>query len=175
MNRIHCIFGCLILMAGMLTVTMLRPEPKAGHGVAHPEFERTMNQGGESDRHQGLGLIGWVYGGSHIIFFTLCLTLGLKVKQGEKSHWANWLTVATLLYLAMFTAMMAAYAVWGAEPGAILGMPTATSLFVIGMWATPFLFTVFYIWHFRIWVFDEHDAKRFAELKLKYKTERSDG
>lgn len=130
-----------------------------------------MSEGGDAARHQGLHLIGWLFAGSQIVLFTLCLTLGLK--SGTKAIWSKWLAIVTLLYLAVLSALVLSYAIGAA--GTLFAMPVSTALLIPCLWAVPLLFTWLYVRNFSQWVYGPEEAKRFEELKLEHKRESSNG
>ena len=153
----------LVIIALTLVLSITRPVPEAATGAPHPEHTE-MNQGGNAVRHDGKLLLGWIYGAAQIGLFMVAI--GISVPKDRSGRY--WITVGSVLYLAVFSAMMLAYAQGIADVSFILGFSLPTAMLVYGMWPASALFVVLYSTHFRKWVYSEADAKRFAEIKAQY-------
>ena len=157
------LLGLLVLTALTLGVALTRPVPEAATGAPHAEHAE-MKQGGDPERHDGGLLLGWIYGVAQIGLFMV--TIGISIPKNRPGQW--WLSVCSVLYLAVFSAMMLVYAQERANAPSVLGFPLPTAMLVFGMWPASALFVVLYSTHFRKWVYSTADAKRFEEIKTKY-------
>ena len=157
------LLGLLVITALTLAVSLTRPVPEAATGAPHPEHVE-MKQGGEPGRHDGRLLLGWIYGMAQIGLFMVAI--GISIPKNRPGRW--WLTVGSVLYLAVFSALMLSYAQDKADAPFVLGFPLPTAVLVFGMWPASALFVVLYSTHFRKWVYSEADAKRFEEIKAQY-------
>ncbi|MEM7386269.1 MAG: hypothetical protein AAF514_15105 [Verrucomicrobiota bacterium] len=161
--------ACLTLLALLIAISLTLafsltlPLPEAATGAPHPEHTE-MRQGGGSERHDGRLFLGWIYGVAQIGVFMVAI--GLSIPGNRPGRW--WLIPASALYLAVFSAMMLAYAKDVTEAPFVLGFPLPTALLVFGMWPASALFVVLYSMQFRSWVYSEADAKRFEEIKTQY-------
>jgi hypothetical protein len=157
------LLGLLIVTAVTLAIAITRPLPQDATGGPHPSHAE-MKQGGTPERHQGKLLLGWIYGAAQIGLFMVAI--GISIPQGRPGR--GWLAAGTLIYFAVFSAMMLAYAQDHEGVPFILGFPLPTAVLVFGMWPASALFSVLYATHFRAWIYSEADAKRFAEIKAQY-------
>ena len=157
------LLSLLMITALTLAVSLTRPVPEAAKGAPHPEHVE-MNQGGEAQRHEGRLLLGWIYGMAQIGIFIVAIRI--SIPKDRPGRW--WLMVGSVLYLAVFSGMMYAYAQDKAGAPFVLGFPLPTALLVFGMWPASALFVVLYSTHFRKWVYSEADARRFEEIKAQY-------
>lgn len=176
MNRFHFMLLCVLVAAAMLTYALLNPEPANGHGVSHARFA-AMRQGGSAARHEGMLVAGWCYGTAQLVFFALCLPLGLKRDDQATSSPRRWFLAVTLAYVVTFTMVLICYALGMDEPllSPFWDIPWATCWSVFGMWIVPLLYTVLYLWRFPDWVFTSEDQQRFQEIKRRFGRDACDG
>ena len=168
MNKIPILLlACTATMTGLLLVCLLSPEPAAGHGVPHPDFPQ-MNQGGTAQRHENLITIAGLYGALQIVVLVAGLCLGIC----HRSRLFPMLLGGSA-YLAIYTAVVVTYSNGMDNAPTMLGFPLPTMLMVFGLWGTPWFFVVMYVVKFKAWVFDDNDARKFAELLAKSRVEPS--
>ena len=120
-----------------------------------------MNQGGDADRHSGMMVITGLYGGLQIVLLVIGLCFGIR---RDRSSVIPLVIAGRPFYVLTFAAMVAAYAGGMDAAPMVFGLPLPTSLMVFGMWGVPFLFVMLYVATFRKWIFNDDDARRFADL-----------
>ena len=170
MSRLpFALFVLTACIAALLMIGLCREEPESGHGTPHPQFSE-MNQGGDPSRHDGLILLGGVYGGLQIVLLVAGLCLGIRADRSS----CRSLIVAGAAYLAVCVAMVATYARGQTVVPLVMGIPLPTSLMVFGMWGMPALFVALYHVKFEEWVLNEQDRERFRELLEKSAVEETD-
>lgn len=152
------LFLLTAMMTGVLLFCLLRPEPPLGHGEPHTEFSQ-MNRGGDGGRHTNLIIPAGLYGGLQIVLFVSGLCLGIRRDRSRLGP----LIVGGFAYLAVFIAMVGTYAKQ-MDDVIVFGVPLPTALMVFGMMGVPVVFIVLYIVKFQEWIYNDDDAKRFAEL-----------
>lgn len=161
------LLAMLAVVAGAVFVGV--PEGPEGPvpvtGAAHPTIS-TMLVGGDGEaKHERVFALGVAFGVLEIVFFSVCLALGVA-RKGEVGKLAGPIAVGAALHVATFLAMIVTYRHYrtDADPGLFLGLPVPTAWMMYGLWWVPMVFIVLYIAAFDRHVFSEDDLKRFNEI-----------
>ncbi len=176
MNRYLLILGCALAITLTFLVVSQTTELSYSQGAEHDAYP-TIKQGVEQTRHhQGsLTIIGWINGTAQTILFTVIMILGLKNNSESRNHWMKIIVVAGVIYAVIYSALMYSYFDGDLETKWPLGLTRSAFLMIFGMWASAFLFTVFYVVFFKKWIYSDEDAKKFEELKQRLQSKDDDG
>ena len=157
------LFGLLLGMCVVMGVALLSDPPKNNHGFAHSRFGNSMLQGGDGQlRHGSIRWLGWIYGGCQIVFYVICLLLGMR----EPSRCTRAFLVCGGIYLGTFCWLMLADQkyVGHLDQPLVLGFPLSTAIMVYGLWGVPLLFVGMYVVNFDRWILKPDDLQRFEDL-----------
>ena len=68
MKTYSVIFTLFIALLGIVVAILLQSAPDSVSGNSHPSFP-SMSQGGDASRHDGIWVLGWLFGALQIILF----------------------------------------------------------------------------------------------------------
>lgn len=157
------LFGLLVAMCLVVTVTLTVPEVADGHGAPHRTFARSMQHGGPGlERHERVMELGWMFGMLQIVFFVCCLALGTRSAGGHRRA----LLAGGVIYGMAFTLMMISYRQYAesGSAGLFLGFPAPTAWMFFALWPAPVFFLVLYVVRFDRWILTSKDMDRFREI-----------
>jgi hypothetical protein len=155
------LLGLLLAMAVAFGLALLIDEPGNASGLKHEAFA-TMFRGGDAQRHGSLLWIGWALGALEILFFTGLLALGAR--SGGRLHGlGGQLIVGLLGYLAVWSALMLAYADWmsSGDASLFMGWPAATAWMLFALWPVPLVFVACYSLGFSRWIYPPESQRKF--------------
>ncbi len=118
-----------------------------------------------------LGL-GWAIGAAEILLCVFLIALGARrggprATEASGLHGLGWrLAISLVAYLGVWTLLMVAYARYLHDPAPdlILALPAPTAIMLYLLWPLPLVFSGFYVFGFRRWVFSEQDEAAFRNL-----------
>lgn len=169
MKSYPVIFALFITLLGIVVTILLQSAPGSVSGNPHPSFP-SMSQGGDASRHDGITVLGWLFGALQIILFVVCIWVSLC---GVKAH--RWMVIACgVAYLFVFTMLMITYRQGVAEAPFVLGFPLPTTLLLFGMWPMAAVFAILYVVKFRSWVYSPQDQEAFENLKAEMSSKGGD-
>jgi len=157
------LFLILLAMSAVVGLVLIGGEPGDHHGVSHPLFEDTMQQGGSGpERHADLRWLGWAFGTLQIAFFVGCLLLG--VQQAGERKWPY--VFGGLLYVLTFSLLALADHWYVRQQPAplILAFPLPTALMLYGLWGVPAVFILLYMMKFDRWILTPEDLRQFKAM-----------
>ncbi|MEZ4216576.1 MAG: hypothetical protein R3E88_08870 [Myxococcota bacterium] len=155
----------LVVLASALALALgawLGAGPGAA-GVPHARIPAMFAGGASGDRDGAVLAAGAVFGALQIVFFGLCFALGMR-RGGALGRLARPLAIGVALYLAVWGALVAAYAQYAAAPMASprwLGLPLPTALLLFALWPFPLWFAALYLRGFERHVLTDDDFARF--------------
>lgn len=158
-------FFVLLLMLLLLVLTATQPEPRGAIGRDHPDYQ-AMQQGGENtERHAHVYALGVLWGLLQILFFTLCLTLGIGQEANIRAL-GLLLVSGGGLYGAAYLVMTSWYPryVDASAPQQVLAFPLPTAVMLFGVGLAPLFFIVLYVAGFHRWIITRDELDRFNEL-----------
>jgi len=135
------------------------------HGYEHDKYP-TMFQGGPgAERHATTIWVGWVFAMLSILFFVGCTLLGAE-RHGKLGPFKVPIMIGTVLYAAIFTAVIVSYYAYMNEDthSLFLSFPKPTAWMLFGVWPIPVYFVVLYYLFFDRWHFTAEDEQRFEEI-----------
>ncbi len=140
--------------------------------IDHPEFAGMQQSGMDTEPDAGLLWIGWSFGAIQIAFFAAMLALGARSRRGLRGLGIP-LIAASLVYLAVWTALVLAYRsqVNAEDPVLFLGFPAATAWMLFALWPCPLLFTLYYVVGFDRWIATPEDLAELDRTLARLRTE----
>ncbi len=172
MRPIHGVLASVLLVAGLIGVLAIQPEPADLGGVAHPRFQ-SMRHGSESTPWRG-STLGWAWalGCAVIIVFGSLLHLGGGRAAGRRSLQLL-LLLTVVLHLAAWTWMIVEFRAYqlGAFDARLLGLPRPTAVLLFVFWPISLAYSALFVAGFDRWVLTEDERLRFRALVAKRREE----
>lgn len=167
MTRYQGMLASLCVAAISLILLLVQAEGESGHGKTHPDFA-SMNQGGDVSRHEGKLILGWLFGSSQFVLYTLWLSTAVKGNKGSRL-----LNIVGLLTIAIYTLVLLSYrhALFG--DAIIAGFPVVSTLAFYGVWLATGGFLVLYLVHYPNWIYGPKEAAQFEALLQAKSVEQS--
>lgn len=157
----------LAMLAVVAGVWMAGPPPDGvpATGAAHPTISTMLIGGDGTAKHEKVFALGVAFGILEIVFFSVCLALGVS-RKGKVGKLAIPIAIGAALHVATFLALIVTYRTYqaGGEHALFLGLPAPTAWMMYGIWWVPMYFILLYIVAFDRYVFNEADLKRFNEI-----------
>ena len=160
------VFAVLIALCAVVLAVALTDEPADSRGIDHPSFE-TMRQGGDSDRHDSVLLLGWLYGTLSIALIVGLMALGLRRGGRLPGRSGPALLVGLTLVVLVFTLLVLSYrgyVVPGAGRTLFGSFPRPSAWMLYGLWPVPLVFAALYMRNFDRWVISEEEVAEFEQL-----------
>ena len=166
MSNQYVVPALVLVLAGLLGVALMTPEPPGGHGTLHPEYTSMLSGGQGHERHGPILPLAWAIGTVQILLFVALMLMGLRRRDGLPKGLAKPFLLSTLAYLAAWTAVILAYGAYMRQTshGLWLALPAPTALMLYVLWPVPIAFALIYVFGFRRFVLSEEDQEAFQEL-----------
>lgn len=156
------LLSLLLLAIGIAWV--VPPAPGVGGGP-HPDFSTLSRGGPGAARHASLLPVGWAFGALSILNFVLLIAFAVR-RSDHLQRIGSYLVAGFLIYLGVFTWLMAAYARQMDEPAGILylGFPLPTAIMLYILFPISTIFNILFVVGFRSWVLTEEDEARYLKI-----------
>ncbi len=171
------VFAVLVALCAVVLAVALTDEPADGRGIDHPGFG-TMRQGGDSDRHDAVLPLGWLYGTLSIVLFAGLMALGLRRGGRLPGGSGAALLVGLALVVLVFTLLVLSYRAYVAPDAArtLFGsFPRPSAWMLYGLWPVPLVFAALYMRNFDRWVISEDEVAEFEQLVAESRRGRASG
>ncbi len=159
------VFGMLLVLCAIIIVLFCIGEAPGSLSIEHPDHP-SMQQGRPGTETQShVKWLGWFFGVLQLCFAACLIGLCLN-KQGRLKTFKTPLLICTLLCIAAFVSMMAAYIGYARQgSGPLFGsFPLPTALMLYALWPMPFLFTFIYVKYYDKAIFTAEDDEKFQAL-----------
>lgn len=164
MNLSKIIFALLIGFLLIIAAIWMIPEPPGSTGILHPDFKTMLHGGVTMKGNIALQVLSFLFGFALLSLIFALIFLGAR-KGGQPTGARRWIWLGYGLtifnYLMIFTSYLKSL---HGDTSFLLAFPTASAWMLYGLFISPAIVVIIYVWRFNDWVLTEEDMERFREL-----------
>ncbi len=144
-----------------------------GHGIMHDTYPTMLIGGPGKERSEPIFFLASLFGIFVFLFIIAAILYGMRTQSPERNA-SKWLLYCGVVVVFIFSGVL--YSYWGYLHNTDLvlfgSLPISTAWVLYGIWFSPALFSLVYIFGFQRFIWNQNDEERFqALLKKKNKTD----
>ena len=139
-----------------------------GHGIIHDSHPSMVIGGSGKQRSRPIFFLASLFGILAFLFIISSIFYGMRAKLPER-YPTKWLLYCSIAVLFVFCGVL--YSYWNYINNIELvlfgSLPISASWVLYGIWFTPILFSLIYIFGFEQFIWDNNDEVQFKKLLKK--------